>query len=510
MNWVAALSQKENSMKSKHWTTRTRNWLVWSAGMLAVMGCDSSEDTKKETETDSDSSNTGDAGDSEQAETTDSDSPPWESGVADAYSTVERTEIGIVPFNPDTVLEYHVIMDPDLYEEMENYGDDEIYRPISLQVRGDGVSEDYARVGLRYKGDYSLHHCWRDYGSRNFSGECAKLSMKIKFDEYDEAGRFFGLKKINLHAMSEDDTKLRERLAYSVFNAFGVETARTAHAKLIINDEAPILVLAVEQIDGRFTAYRHQESGDGNLYKEVWPSDSLTESAVLPQLRTNDQPEDNPDVSDFIAFGNAVAAADEDSFLEDMAEWIDVEQIIRYMAVDRAFKNWDGITAFYWQERPHNNYWYLDNTESAVYQLIPWDHDKTMWEYDPYMDPDHNTADRPVPDWNVLPSSCDPIWVWYHEVVVYPPGCDHFTNLLAATSWDAFVTAGNALLETSLRYEAMDEKVTAWAEQIADVVDEDPLINQSTWQSNVESFRAILQKAIDEFEAHLEEGYIVE
>jgi spore coat protein H len=430
--------------------------------------------------------------------------------IEDDFTIVDRSEIGVVPFNQETLLEYHVVMDTAHYEEMKKFGDDEVYRPISLEVRGDGVSANYEKVGLRYKGDYSLHHCWNSPGSRRYDNECAKLSMKIKFNEYNEEARFYGLKKINLHAMSGDDTKLRERLAYSVYNEFGVETARTAHAKLYINDEEPLLVLAVEQIDGRYMAYRHPDSGDGNLYKERWPTANLIESDLLLQLRTNDQPEDNPDVSDFIAFGDAVAAADEASFLEDMAAWVDVHQLIRYMAVDRAIKNWDGITAFYWPERPHNNYWYLDNVDSSVYQLIPWDLDNTFYEYDPYMDPDQNTAERQVPNWNVLPLSCDSIWVWYHEVVVFPPGCDNFINLLAATSWDEFVTVGNTLLDTGFKYDAMNEKVTTWANQIADTVDEDPLLDRANWEANVEALRAILKKSIDDFEAHLEEGYIIE
>jgi hypothetical protein len=86
-----------------------------------------------------------DAGD--RIETGDgSDTVDWVSPVEDSYTAVEKTETGKVPFSADTILTYHVIIDPDLYAEMEQYEDDEAYRPISLRVRGDGVSEeeDYA------------------------------------------------------------------------------------------------------------------------------------------------------------------------------------------------------------------------------------------------------------------------------------------------------------------------------------------------------------------------------
>ncbi len=464
-----------------------------------------SEAVENETDTEADTAADDSDTDSEPTEWTDTDT------VLDSYTEVERAEIGDVPFNQETILEYHISMDPSLYSEMEEEGNDEAYRKASLRVRGDTVKEDYAAVGIRYKGDYSLHHCWDDYGGlRNRSGDCAKLSMSIKFNEYNEDARFFGLKRLDLHAMSSDETKLRERLAYSIFNEFGVTTARTVHAKVYINDQEPILMLAVEHIDGRFTAHRYQKGGDGNLYKETWPVALLSENSLIEQLRSNDSLEDSPDVSAFIDFGNAVAASDKESFLSDMEEYIDFENVLKYMAVDRALKNWDGITAFYWIDRPHNLYWYHDIENSNVFHLIPWDLDKTVWEYDPYMDPVHYNGDRPVPDWNVIPSSCDFIYVWYGSVSLVPPGCDNFITLLAQTSWDQFVVYGQELLDTALQYDSMNEKVTRWADQIAEAVEEDPLLNASWWQATVDNFRPILEKTIVDFGNHLTQGIIIE
>ncbi len=422
-------------------------------------------------------------------------------------------EVGVAVFDQDAVIEYRITMDPALYEDMKTNGVDEVYRTASLQVRGPGIEEDFEAVGLRYKGDYSLHHCWDDYGGvRNYSDPCAKLSMKIKFDEYDPDGRLFGLKRLNFNAMSYDESKLRERLAYSLFNEFGVSTARTAHAKLTINDEAPLLVLAVEEIDGVFTKRNYPEAGDGDLYKEVWPRPEMSESVLMESLRTNDNPEDSPDIAAFIDFGNAVGAATEATFVDAMAEFVDIEQLLRYMAIDRAIKNWDGITAFYWADRPHNYYWYHEDGDQSRFNLIPWDLDNTLLEYDPYMGANARYADRPIPDWNVRPLSCDPISVWDSdgEITVIPPGCDNLINLLAATKWDDFATLGTQLLDTSFRYEAMDEKVTAWADQIAAAVDEDVLLNRAFWESEVEYLRAILEKSIDDFRAHLQIGYVVE
>ncbi len=416
-------------------------------------------------------------------------------------------------FDPDTILEYRVTMDPALYEDMKLNGNDEVYRTVALQVRGGEVSADFEAVGLRYKGDYSLNHCWDDFGGvRNTTGECQKLSTKFKFDEYDPEARLFGLKRLNLNAMSYDDSKLRERLVYSMFNEFGVKTARTAYAKLIINDEPPLLVLAVEAIDGRFTACNYPEAGNGDLYKEIWPRPGMSEDVPREALRTNDNPEDDANPAAFVDFGNAVGAATQATFVETMAGYVDLQAVLRYMAVDRAIKNWDGVTAFYWAERSHNFYWYHDDGAEGLFHLIPWDLDQTMWEYDPYMDPGGLHADRQVPDWNVKPLLCDPISVWESagEVTVIPSGCDPFINLLAATSWDDFAATGTELLDGPFDYDTMNERVTAWASQIASAVDQDPVLSQQGWEGQLEYFRGVLQKDIEDFRAHLQEGYVVE
>jgi len=422
-------------------------------------------------------------------------------------------EASATVFEPATILEYHVTMAPALYEDMKANGNDEVYRTVALQVRGGDVSANFDAVGLRYKGDYSLNHCWDDFGGvRSYQAECGKLSLKVKFNEYDPEARFFGLKRLNLNSMSYDDTKLRERLVYSMFNEFGVDTARTAYAKLIINDEPPLLLLAVEAIDGRYAACRYPEAGDGDVYKEVWPRPAMAEDVLREALKTNEDPDDDPDLAAFIAFGNAVGAATQATFVDSMAGFVDLEGVLRYMAVDRATKNWDGVTAFYWAERSHNFYWYHDDGAESRFHLIPWDLDQTMWEHDPYMDPVELHADRQVPNWNVKPLSCDPISVWDSggEVTVIPSGCDPFINLLAATSWDQFAAIGAELLEGPFVYETMNERVTAWADQIASAIDEDPSINPLAWQGQVEYFRGVLQKNVEDFRAHLQQGYIVE
>lgn len=433
-----------------------------------------------------------------------------EPGVQQGGAPSEEMPASTV-FDERQVVEYRVTLAPADWTELEEHGDEEVYLPASLEVNGSEVgTQSFASVGIRHKGSWTLHHCWDDFGGvRSYEAECAKLSFKIKFNEYQPDARYENLKQLNLHAASGDATKLREMLAYSTFRDFGVDAPRTAPAKLYINEEFQGLFIAVEAIDGRFTAFHFPDGGNGNLYKEVWPRAGLADQHFLDALETN---EEVADVSDMQGFSAAVGAATDATFLSDMEPWVEVEALLRYVAVDRASKNWDGIMAFYSPEKPHNYYWYHDDGPQGRFHLIPWDLDNTFWEFDPFAAPEQWVTASPVPDWNVLPASCNPVPVWEptSDTRVTPPGCDPFHRLLASTQWERFVAIAQELLNGPLRYETMLTKVTHWASVVDPILTEDPYVDVAEWREEKELFPSILERAIADFSAFLAAGYTVQ
>ena len=153
-------------------------------------------------------------------------------------------------------------MDPAEWADLIAHAREEQYRAATQRVEGEVVG----LVGLRFKGGISsLRNCVDGAGNV----KCSKLSMKIKFNEYEPALRFHGLKRLNFQSILEG-SRLRERLAYHLFREMGVEAPRAVHAWLVMNGEPLGLYGLVENIDGRFTD-EHFERGDGNLYKEQWP-----------------------------------------------------------------------------------------------------------------------------------------------------------------------------------------------------------------------------------------------
>ncbi len=418
---------------------------------------------------------------------------------------------GDLTFTEDQVLEIHLtVAEPDL-NQLEEHGNEEVYLPAAVEISGAGFEDvSIEEIGLRHKGAYSLHHCWDENGGvRSYEDECARLSYKLKFDKYDDNARFDGLKRLNLHASMGDASKLREFLAYETFAAFGVDGPRAVPARVIINGEVQGLFIAVEDVDGRYTKAHYPDGADGNLYKEVWPRTESPDSQFVEALETN---EEAADVSAFRAFAEAIEGSTPETFVERMESWIDLEHVLRYIAVDRAIKNWDGIMAFYSPYRPHNFYIYHDDGPDPRFHLIPWDLDNTFWQFDPYMYPEQWITAPAVPDWNSTPTDCLPRPVWEADgsTRITPPRCDPFLDLLAQTSWSRFVEIGADLLKGPLSTDVLNARLAKRRAQIAPIVEEDILLDASAWESGVAELQNLLVKMRTDFQSLLDAGLIEE
>jgi hypothetical protein len=336
-------------------------------------------------------------------------------------------------------------------------GKEDLFFPATLVVGGETVG----RVGVRYKGDAgTLRSC---FDAKTAAPLCPKLSMKVKFDELDPTLRFHGLKKVNLHSMVWDPTQLHDRLAYKLWRDFSIPAPRSVHAKLMINGAYSGLYALVEAIDGRFTADRWPGAGNGTLYKEAWP---VTDQPAYYEARR-----DNGDASTnerFVAFYRELAQAQPSGVPAVLDRWANLEYLMRYLAVDRAMSNYDGIMAWYcgpWASdwpgscRNHNYYWYLNETRDRFW-LVPWDMDITWVVATPF---------DGVPAWDVPQSSCAPRFP-YGGITVRAPSCDRVIAGLAQAGLPPFARAIQQLLDGPFDPVRMKTDLERWAAQIQDAV----------------------------------------
>jgi spore coat protein H len=341
------------------------------------------------------------------------------------------------------------------WENLKVHARDEVYVPAQACFEGKAIG----LVGLRFKGSYgSLYNCFDSTGKNT----CRKLGMKIKFDEYVDSQVFFGLKRLSFQSNHYDDTYLHERLSYDLYRAMDVVAPRAAWAVLRVNGESQGLFGMVEQIDGRFTKDRWPTNGEANLFKERWPG-ATGDAWIIAGLETNT---DAADIGAFKAFSAAINAASETDLRAVLGGFTDLDYFARYMAVDDAIANFDGITTYYTSGSDagnHNFYFYEESAKN--YTIIPWDLESTL---------SLSTGFGSVPYWQNTPADCNATYLaWGGPLSVVAPGCDRVFRALSAdrTSYRAAV---KRLLDGPFAEATMLSSINTLAAFILPEVTKDP------------------------------------
>jgi len=319
-------------------------------------------------------------------------------------------------FGTSAIPTFDLYLPADAWESLKVHARDEQY----VQAQACFEHKAIGLVGLRFKGSYgSLYNCF----DANGNNTCRKLGMKIKFDEYDPDLRLFGLKRLNFHGYHFDNSYIKEHLSYDLYRTMDIVAPRASFALLRVNDDPQGLFGMVEEVDARFTKNRWPNNGDNNLYKEVWPGNT-DDALILSHLQTNT---DAADVSAFTGFSQAISAAAPSELRSVLGSFSDLDYWARYMAVDDAIANFDGITTYYTSGSPdqagnHNFYFYQEAANK--FTIIPWDLESTLSLVSNFGN---------VPYWQTTPADCTQKYLaWGGPLYVIAPGCNRIFQALAA------------------------------------------------------------------------------
>ena len=125
-------------------------------------------------------------------------------------------------------------------KSLQNRQPEEIYRECDVEIDG----ELFSSAGLRAKGNNSLH-LTEEYGLKRYS-------LKIEFDHFQEGNTYYGLDKMSLDASFQDNSYLKNYLAYDMMEYMEVPSPLCSYAWVTVNGEEWGLFLAVEEPEDAF------------------------------------------------------------------------------------------------------------------------------------------------------------------------------------------------------------------------------------------------------------------
>lgn len=157
-------------------------------------------------------------------------------------------------FSTDKVHTIDIVVKESDWDEMITNALDEEYIQCSVVIDGEAIKG----VGIRPKGNSSL--------SMIEGSDSDRYSFKVEFDHYEKGKSYFGLDKLALNNIAQDNTYMKDYISYQMMNAMGADAPLSSFIWVTVNGQNWGLYLAAEGIEESF-AQRVYGSSLGNLYK---------------------------------------------------------------------------------------------------------------------------------------------------------------------------------------------------------------------------------------------------
>ena len=260
-----------------------------------------------------------------------------------------------------------------------------------------------------------------------------KRSWKVEFESRGGDDRLVGMSRLNLKAMYNDPSQMREALAWRLFDTVGIPSPRHTYGKLAINGRYRGLFSLIEQVDGRFLKDHFGKNDKGNLYKAYcgdlgcatlehrvdgggddsgrqYRSPADSDDATY-RLKTNEDDQAanaHEDLAALIRTINGVGLQwgdgrfDADEFRDTVERIMNAKAFLRWAGANLLLGGWDNYFA-----TPANYYLYNSGHQgdedgfvgSPYFTFIPWDYDNsfgidyfdTRWQYTDIVDWPSNT-----------------------------------------------------------------------------------------------------------------------
>ncbi len=224
------------------------------------------------------------------------------------------------------------------------------------------------------------------------SREKKKKSLKVVFDDPG----IEGLPKIlNLNAEFKDKTYMRQFISSELMKESGQVCFDTEHIEVQMNDEFFGLYLLVENI-GKSFLVENGLSKKGHLYKATRDGACLSPHDNILR-KWEKKTHGKGDYRHLKMLIDGLAATPDSEFYSFINTNFEYEKLINILAMNMLISNGSTYS--------HNYYMYHDSYGTGLWQMLPWDMDKTLYHYAwlPYQY--HKTSSNWISD-NVLVERC--------------------------------------------------------------------------------------------------------
>ena len=212
--------------------------------------------------------------------------------------------------------------------------------------------EEIKNTGIRTKGVYSLQTA--------INSGSGRFSLVLKFNAFEKQ-KYHSLRMIDLNSNIMDATSMKDAITYDMCRFIGLSAPLCNYAKITINGKYYGCYLAVEPV-GKDFCKRNYGEDYGSLYK---PLHDLNYTGIWSKkykyIKDTVKIERSP-------FSNVKAALKSVHKKQDIESHVDVDAVLKYMAVQTMVVNLDGLTG----NNPRN--FYLYESDGRI-SLIPWDYD---------------------------------------------------------------------------------------------------------------------------------------
>ncbi len=187
-----------------------------------------------------------------------------------------------------------------------------------------------------------------------------------------------------------DNAYVRQRYSYEMFRNFGVPAPQSSFANLRLGDENYGVFFIGEPVDKKFIErYIDEEEQGGDLYKGGWTNTPANYTLNMTygvadkdegdfynmELKTNKSTSEHKNMENLLDMLNS-----NDTTKEDFEKYVDVDEVMKFMAVSYFLGNPDDLRNNY------NNHYIYFNKSTGKAILIPYDYDRTLgvtYSYNP-------------------------------------------------------------------------------------------------------------------------------